>query len=86
MQFFSADATIFSKKKSKFFAHNKFKNSTSKVAQINLNPLFFLTALTTEEFMFQNLAYRPIVYKTRHVVHNINFVAVCKIKYTGLNK
>ena len=64
MQFFSADATIIF-----LFAHNKFKKPPLKVAQKNSNPLFFLNASTaqmaqTEEFMFQNMAYRPIVYKT----------------------
>ena len=41
----------------------------SKVAQNNSNPLFFLTAWAaqmaqTEEFMFQNMAYRTTVYRT----------------------
>ena len=45
------------------------KKPPSKVAQKNSNPLFFLTALScqttqTEEFMFQNVAYRPSVYRT----------------------
>ena len=67
MQLFSADATIFSKKD--FFAHKKLKKAPSKVAQKNSNPLFSLTASTaqmaqTEEFMFQNMAYRPTVYRT----------------------
>ena len=62
MQLFSGDAKI-------FFAHKKLKKSLSKVAQKNSNPLFSLTALTaktaqTEEFMFQNVAYRPTVYRT----------------------
>ena len=41
----------------------------SKVAQKNSNPLFSLTAWAaqmaqTEEFMFQNMAYRTTVYRT----------------------
>ena len=41
----------------------------SKVAQNNSNPLFFLTAWAaqmaqTEEFIFQNMAYRTTVYRT----------------------
>ena len=50
-----------------FFALKKLKKPPSKVAQKNSNPLFSsLTAQTaqTEEFMFQNVAYRPTVYKT----------------------
>ena len=45
----------------KFYAHKKLKKPPSKVAQKNSN-----TAPTaqTEEFMFQNVAYRPTVYKT----------------------
>ena len=72
MQLFSADATIF-KNKSLFFAHKKLKKPPSKVAQKNSYPLFFLTAWAaqtaqTEEFMFQNVAYRLIVYRTGAVV------------------
>ena len=45
------------------------KKTPSKVAQKNSNTLFFLTAWAAqmaqrEEFMFQNVAYRPTVYKT----------------------
>ena len=40
MQFFSADATIFSNIFF-FFAHKKLKKPPSKVAQKNSNPLFF---------------------------------------------
>ena len=70
MQLISAEATMFSKKfKKKNFAHKKLKKPPSKVAQKNSNPLFSLTASTaqmaqTEEFMFQNVAYRPTVYRT----------------------
>ena len=59
-------------KKNHFFALKKLKKTPSKVAQKNSNPLFFLTASSaqtaqtaqTEEFMFQNVAYRPTAYKT----------------------
>ena len=49
--------------------NKRIKKPPSKVAQKNSNPLLFLTASTaqmaqTEEFMFQNLAYRPTVYRT----------------------
>ena len=68
MQLFSADATIFSKIKI-FFCPKKGEKNTLKVAQKNSNPLFFLTVWAaqtaqTEEFMFQNVAYRPTVYIT----------------------
>ena len=72
MQLFSADAKMFSKKTFKFFFdHKKLKKQPSKVAQKNSSPLFFLTAsitqmTQTEEFMFQNVAYRPTVYRTGH--------------------
>ena len=48
------------------FAHKKLKKLPPKVAQKNSNPLFSLTASTAqiEEFMFQNVAYRPTVYRT----------------------
>ena len=54
-------STMFSKKIHSF-ALKKLKKTPSKVAQINSNPLFFLTASSaqtsqTEEFMFQNVAY-----------------------------
>ena len=66
MQLFSADATIF------FFfffdfAHKKLKKSPWKVVQKNSNPLLFLQIAQmaqTEEFMLQNVAYRPTVYRT----------------------
>ena len=72
MQLFSADSTMLSKFFTIFVAHKKLKKPLSKVAQKNSNPFFSLlpwaaqTAQTvqTEEFMFQNVAYRPIVYKT----------------------
>ena len=48
---------------------NILQKPRSKVAQNSSNPLFFLTALTahtvqTEEFLFQNVAYRLTVYRT----------------------
>ena len=70
MQLFSADATIFLKILKVFFAHKKLKKPPSKVAQKNSNPLFFsllpwaAQTAQTEEFMFQNVAYRPTVYRT----------------------
>ena len=68
MQLFSAVAQNF---QISFFAHKKLKKPPSNVAQINSNPFFFLTNLTaktaqTEEFMLQNVAYRPTVYRTGH--------------------
>ena len=51
MQLFSADATNFSKKFKLFFARKKLKKRAAHLAQ-------------TEEFMFQNMAYRPTVCKT----------------------
>ena len=59
-----------------FFALKKLKKPPSKVAQKNSNPLFSLTASTaqmaqTEEFIFQNVAYRPTVYRTGVVRQSI---------------
>ena len=67
MHLFSADATIFLKKFQTVFLRTKsLKKLASKVAQKNTNPFFFLTAWAaqTAEFMFQNVAYRPTVYRT----------------------
>ena len=53
-----------------FSAHKRLKKPPSKVAQKNSNPLFFpllpaqAQMAQTEEFMFQNTAYRPTVYRT----------------------
>jgi hypothetical protein len=52
-----------------FFCPQKVEKTTLKVAQKNSNHFFFLTASTaqmaqTEKFMFQNVAYRPTVYRT----------------------
>ena len=51
------------------FLASKVEKTTLKGAQKNSNPLFSLTASTaqmakTEEFMFQNVAYRPTAYRT----------------------
>ena len=45
--------------------HQKLKKPPSQVAQNSSNPLFFLTALTAEtaQFMFQNMAYWPTIYR-----------------------
>ena len=52
-----------------FLLLKKFKKTPSKVAQNNSSPHFFLTAWAAqtaprEEFMLQNMAYRPTVYRT----------------------
>ena len=64
-----------------------------KVAQKNSNPLFFLTALTAqtaqiEEFMFQNVAYRPTVHKTgngsiqkRHDANNEYLTSIANMEW-----
>ena len=70
MQLISAEATMFSKKfKKKNFAHKKLKKTTLKSCSEKLKSTFFLTASTaqmaqTKVFMFQNVAYRPTVYRT----------------------
>jgi hypothetical protein len=61
------------------------KKTPSKVAQKNSNPLFSLTASTaqmaqTKEFMFQNVAYRPTVYRTGFAICN----ALCLGLIVGL--
>ena len=70
MQLFNADAIMFFKKFQIFFWPSKAEKtalkSSSEISQIHF---FFLTALTaqtaeTEEFMFQNVAYWPTVYRT----------------------
>ena len=60
MLLFNADA---------FFAHKKLKNHPQKLLRKTQIHFFFLTAWAaqtaqTEEFMFQNVAYRPTVYRT----------------------
>ena len=66
MQFFSADAIIFFKKFQSFFCPQKVEKNTLKSCSEKLKYTFFLTASTAqiEEFMFQNVAYRPTVYRT----------------------
>ena len=58
MQLFSADATM-------FFLPTKVENSPSKYAQKYSNVFSPWAAKTAkkEEFMSQNVAYRPTVYK-----------------------
>ena len=53
----------------KIFCPQKLKKPPSEVAQKNSNSFFSLTASTaqmaqTAKFMFQNMAYRPTVYRT----------------------
>ena len=70
MQLFSADATIFKKKIKFFFAHKKLKKITLKSCSENLKSTFFpllpraAQMAQKEEFMFENVAYRPTVYRT----------------------
>ena len=66
-----------------FFALKKLKKLPSKVAQKNSNPLFSLTASTdqmaqTEEFMIQNVSYRPTVYRTGE--HTFKRISVSKLR------
>ena len=68
-----------------FFGHKKFKTPPTKVAQKTSNPLFFLTAQTaqtaqTEEFMLQNVAYRPTVYRTG----SISYLVCTDRKFLGI--
>ena len=65
MQLFSEDATIFSKKLLIFFLPTKsWKNHPQKLLRkTQIQPWAAQTA-QTEEFMFQNVAYRPTVYRT----------------------
>ena len=62
MQVFSADATNF------LCLQKVEKKTPSKVAQNYFLPIADQTA-QTEEFMFQNVAYRPTVYRTGAVGH-----------------
>ena len=69
MQPFSADPTMFFKLKKKFLNTKSWKNHPQKLLRIPQIHFFSLTALTaqtaqTEEFMVQNVAYWPTVYKT----------------------
>ena len=48
-----------------YFLNEKLKKTPSKVVQKHSNIFFLLHwAAQTEEFIFQNVAYRPTVYKT----------------------
>ena len=55
----------FKKKLNFFFDHKKLKKPPPKVAQKYSNFFSLIVAKTaqTEEFMFQNVAFRPTVYK-----------------------
>ena len=60
MQLLVRTPTVF-KKVIYFFAHKKLKKTPSKVAQ-NYSNFFSPWAAQKDEFMFQNVAYRPTVY------------------------
>ena len=62
MQLFSTVATIFKKK----FCPQKVEKNTLKSCSEKLKSTFWWAAqmAQTEEFMFQNVAYRPTVYRT----------------------
>ena len=69
MQLFSADATIFLKKFKFFLPTKSWKNHPQKLlrkTQIHFFSLLPWAAQMAqrEEFMFQNVTYRPTVYKT----------------------
>ena len=71
MQLFSVDATIYFFKNSFFCPQKIEKKHPQKLLRKTQIHFFFLTVSTaqmaqTEEFMFQNMAYRPTVYKTWH--------------------
>jgi hypothetical protein len=59
---------MFLKKIFFFFCTQKVEKTTLKSCSEKLNPLFFPyyqpEMAQTEEFMFQNVAYRPTVYRT----------------------
>ena len=66
---FSADATIFFKEIVFFCPQKVEKNHPQKLLRKTQIHFFFLTASSaqmaqTKEFMFQNVAYRPTVYRT----------------------
>ena len=69
MQLFCTDATIFSKNL-KFFCPQKVEKTTLKSCSEKLKSTFFpllpwaAQKAQKEEFMFQNVAYRPTVYRT----------------------
>ena len=62
MQVFSADATI-------FFCPQKVEKNTIKSCSEILKFFYRVQTAQTEEFMFQNVAYRPTVYRTGAVGH-----------------
>jgi hypothetical protein len=69
MQLFTTDATIFKKIIKFSFAHKKLKSNPQKLlrkTQIHFFPYCPELPKTaqTEEFRFQNVAYRPTVYRT----------------------
>ena len=70
MQLFSADATMFLKNSIFFLPTKSWKKHHQKMLKkTQIYFFFFLTASTaqmaqTEELMFQNVAYRPTVYRT----------------------
>ena len=69
MQLFSADATTFLKYFFFLFPTKSWKNQPQKLVRKTQIHFFRLTASTaqmaqTEEFIFHNVAYRPIVYRT----------------------
>ena len=65
MQLFSADATILLKKIKFFLPTKSWKNFPQKLLRKTQIHLFSLLpwVAQTEEFMFQNVAFRPTVYK-----------------------
>ena len=99
MQLFSADATIFLKFLI-FFRPQKVEKTTLKSCSEKLKSTFFslLTWATqttqTEEFMFQNVAYRPTVYRTGDytiyeiskisMITTMNECMVCDVNLIGL--
>ena len=58
MQLFSVETTVFSKN-FEFFSPQKAENTILKSCSKKLK-----STAQTEEFMFQSVAYRPIVYRT----------------------
>ena len=64
--------------KKKKFCPQKVEKTTLKSCSEKLKSTFFLTASSvqmaqTEEFMFQNVAYRPTVYRTGSMVKELFF-------------
>ena len=69
MQLAIADAAIYFFENVSFFTRQKLKKPPSNVAQKYSNLLFSLTAWAaqtaqTDKFMFQNVTYKPAVYRT----------------------